>query len=166
MENRFQHLHVLWPKLCCIGSWWIRLRRPRGGAWNHYQEQIGRAGDARSNGCITVRLLQSFRYTTVSCCIPRYASRLPFINADKIAVTGVSYGGYIATLMLSERHNDILACGVAVSPVVDWRFYGKWYSSLTDKKPNFYGLQNRRMPKDTWVFLCQVKTFVAIRNPA
>ena len=57
----------------------------------------------------------------------RYASGLPFINADKIAVTGVSYGGYIATLMLAERHTDLLACGVAVSPVVDWRFYGMYY---------------------------------------
>lgn len=49
---------------------------------------------------------------------------LPFVNADKMAVTGVSYGGYIASMMLAERHSDLLACGVAVSPVVDWRFYG------------------------------------------
>ena len=28
-------------------------------------------------------------------------------------------------MMLSERHDNLLACGVAVSPVVDWRFYGE-----------------------------------------
>ena len=50
-----------------------------------------------------------------------------FIDENKIAVTGVSYGGYLSSLMLAERHDDnMLACGVAVSPVVDWKFYGKY----------------------------------------
>ena len=39
-------------------------------------------------------------------------------------MTGVSYGGYVAGLMLADRAKDVLACGVAVTPVVDWRFYG------------------------------------------
>ena len=60
----------------------------------------------------------------IYCFLYRYAAGLTFINADKMAVTGVSYGGYIAAMMLSDRHSDILACGVAVSPVVDWRYYG------------------------------------------
>ena len=55
----------------------------------------------------------------------RYVSQLPFVNEDKLAVTGVSYGGYITMMMLSEPHENLIACGVAVSPVVDWRFYGK-----------------------------------------
>ena len=43
-----------------------------------------------------------------------------------MAVSGVSYGGYIATKMLSEQFDNLLTCGVAVSPVVDWRFYGNY----------------------------------------
>ena len=54
-----------------------------------------------------------------------------FIDENKIAVTGVSYGGYLSSLMLAERHEDnMLACGVAVSPVVDWKFYGKYPLAL------------------------------------
>jgi dipeptidyl aminopeptidase/acylaminoacyl peptidase len=49
---------------------------------------------------------------------------MSFIDAERVAVTGVSYGGYVAGLMLADRSKDVLACGVAVTPVVDWRFYG------------------------------------------
>ena len=57
--------------------------------------------------------------------LKRYARELHFVDSDKIAVTGVSYGAYITTLMLAEKHQNFIACGVAVSPVVDWRFYGE-----------------------------------------
>ncbi len=56
-----------------------------------------------------------------------------WIDRRRTAVTGVSYGGYVATRMLMEdgsggeegEDEEMLQCGVAVSPVVDWRFYGK-----------------------------------------
>ena len=53
------------------------------------------------------------------------ANNFSFIDPERVAVTGVSYGGYVAGLMLADRVKDFLACGVAVTPVVDWRFYGK-----------------------------------------
>ena len=51
-----------------------------------------------------------------------------FIDKTRVAVSGVSYGGYVAGMMLSAtstNHSDLLKCGIAVSPVVDWRYYGK-----------------------------------------
>ena len=75
----------------------------------------------------------------------KYARGLPFVDPDKIAVTGVSYGAYIATLMLAEKHQNFLACGVAVSPVVDWRFYESAYTErymgLPLPSENFRGYQ-------------------------
>ena len=53
------------------------------------------------------------------------AHNFSFIDPERVAVTGVSYGGYVAGLMLADPVKDVLACGVAVTPVVDWRFYGK-----------------------------------------
>ena len=50
-----------------------------------------------------------------------------FIDRSRIGVNGVSYGGYVAGMMLSEtsaNHSSLLKCGVAVCPVVDWRYYG------------------------------------------
>jgi dipeptidyl aminopeptidase/acylaminoacyl peptidase len=55
------------------------------------------------------------------------ANNFSFIDPERVAVTGVSYGGYVAGLMLADRAKDVLACGVAVTPVVDWRFYGKLF---------------------------------------
>ncbi len=52
-----------------------------------------------------------------------------FVDGDRVAVSGVSYGGYVAGMILSERQNveeRLFKCGVAVAPVVDWRFYGRW----------------------------------------
>ena len=51
-----------------------------------------------------------------------------FMDRDRVAVSGVSYGGYVAGMMLSEtsqNHSTLLKCGVAVCPVVDWRYYGE-----------------------------------------
>ena len=47
-----------------------------------------------------------------------------YIDPKHVAVTGVSYGGYVSGMILADRDSDLFKCGVAVSPVVDWRFYG------------------------------------------
>ena len=56
-----------------------------------------------------------------------------FIDETKIAVSGVSYGGYVVGMMLAasgEKHGEVvnvpLRCGISVSPVVEWRYYGKF----------------------------------------
>jgi len=36
-----------------------------------------------------------------------------------------SYGGYVATRALGSETN-IFKCGVAVSPVTNWRYYSKY----------------------------------------
>lgn len=54
-----------------------------------------------------------------------------FIDRDRVGVSGVSYGGYVAGMMLSEtsqNHSSLLKCGVAVCPVVDWRYYESAYA--------------------------------------
>ena len=100
-----------------------------------------------------------------------------FIDENKIAVTGVSYGGYLSSLMLAERHDDnMLACGVAVSPVVDWKFYGKHpldlfcslikWSIFFTLLSNHYIFQNLRILKNTWACHYQVKTFEVTKNRA
>jgi hypothetical protein len=58
------------------------------------------------------------------------ANNFSFIDPERIAVTGVSYGGYVAGLMLADKAKDGVSCGVSVTPVVDWRFYGKYKVNL------------------------------------
>lgn len=49
------------------------------------------------------------------------------VDPARVAVSGVSYGGYVVGRILSERseNKQLFRCGVAVAPVVDWRFYGE-----------------------------------------
>eukprot|EP00094_Tigriopus_californicus_P011472 TCALIF_11077-PA protein Name:"Similar to DPP10 Inactive dipeptidyl peptidase 10 (Homo sapiens)" AED:0.12 eAED:0.12 QI:0/0.84/0.64/0.92/0.76/0.85/14/214/869 len=51
-----------------------------------------------------------------------------FIDGNRVGVTGVSYGGYMAGMLLSHPEADFINCGVSVSPVVDWRLYESSYS--------------------------------------
>ena len=54
--------------------------------------------------------------------------KYPFIDETRIAASGVSYGGYVVGMMLAGSKEDGIApihCGVAISPVVEWRYYGK-----------------------------------------
>ena len=60
--------------------------------------------------------------------IHRYmVEKYPFIDETRIAASGVSYGGYVVGMMLAGSKEDGIApihCGVAISPVVEWRYYG------------------------------------------
>ncbi len=52
---------------------------------------------------------------------------LPFVDADRIAVHGWSYGGHMTTAMLT-RHPGVFAVGVAGGPVMDWSMYEVMYT--------------------------------------
>ena len=52
-----------------------------------------------------------------------------FIDETRVAASGVSYGGYAVGMMLAksgEESNSMIRCGIAVSPVVEWRYYGTY----------------------------------------
>ena len=57
----------------------------------------------------------------------RYASNLPWVDAQRIGVFGHSYGGYM-TLMLMMQAAGIFAAGVSVAPVTDWALYDSHYT--------------------------------------
>lgn len=57
----------------------------------------------------------------------RHAASLPYVDANRIAIYGWSYGGYEA-IMASSRPDAPYAAAVAVAPVTDWRFYDTVYA--------------------------------------
>jgi dipeptidyl aminopeptidase/acylaminoacyl peptidase len=50
----------------------------------------------------------------------------PYVDADRIGMTGHSYGGFMTAFALT--HSDRFACGIAGAPVTDWRNYDTIYT--------------------------------------
>ncbi len=61
-------------------------------------------------------------------------SRLPFIDYDRIACFGWSYGGYM-TLMELTAENTPFKAGVSMAPVTDWRWYDSIYTERYMRTP-------------------------------
>jgi len=57
----------------------------------------------------------------------RYLQSLPYVDKDRIGVTGWSYGGYMTMLLLTAPDSPFKA-GVAGAPVTDWALYDTHYT--------------------------------------
>ncbi|MES2755351.1 MAG: DPP IV N-terminal domain-containing protein [Pseudomonadota bacterium] len=57
----------------------------------------------------------------------KWLAKQPFVDADKIATYGWSYGGYL-TLKMLEADRGIYAAGVAGAPVTRWELYDTHYT--------------------------------------
>ncbi len=57
----------------------------------------------------------------------RYLKSLPFVDGERIGVTGWSYGGYMTLRMLTATP-DLYAAGVSGAPVTDWALYDTAYT--------------------------------------
>jgi dipeptidyl-peptidase-4 len=64
----------------------------------------------------------------------KYIGTLPFVDENRIAIWGWSFGGY-NTLMSLSRGNGVFKAGVAVAPVTDWRFYDSVYTERYMRTP-------------------------------
>ncbi len=56
-----------------------------------------------------------------------YLAKLPFVDGNKMAIMGTSYGGYSTTYTLLT-HPGVFKVGIANSPVTDWRLYDDIYT--------------------------------------
>jgi dipeptidyl-peptidase-4 len=64
----------------------------------------------------------------------KYLGSLDYVDKNKIAIWGWSYGGY-NTLMSMSRGNGIFKAGIAIAPVTDWRFYDSVYTERFMRTP-------------------------------
>jgi len=56
-----------------------------------------------------------------------YLKSLPFVDPNKIAIYGWSYGGYM-TLKMLEADQGLYAAGIAGAPVTKWELYDTFYT--------------------------------------
>ena len=70
-----------------------------------------------------------------------YLKKLPYIDGDRLAVHGWSYGGFM-TVSMMLRTPDVFKVGVAGGPVTDWKYYeamyGERYMDRPEENPGGY----------------------------
>ena len=70
-----------------------------------------------------------------------YLKSLPYVNTDRMAVHGWSYGGFMTTSLML-RNPGIFDVGVAGGPVTDWNLYevmyGERYMDTPEENPDGY----------------------------
>lgn len=64
-----------------------------------------------------------------------FAASLAFVDPERIALMGWSYGGYQTIRTMSEKEDRIIHCGVAIAPVTDWRLYDTGYTERYMRRP-------------------------------
>ncbi|KGO94786.1 S9 family peptidase [Flavobacterium subsaxonicum] len=69
----------------------------------------------------------------------------PFVDANKIGVSGWSFGGFMATSLMLDQA-DTFKVGVAGGPVCDWKYYevmyGERYMDTPQENPEGYDKNN------------------------
>jgi dipeptidyl-peptidase-4 len=57
-----------------------------------------------------------------------------FIDGDRIAIWGWSYGGFMSSLCL-EKASDVFKSAIAIAPVTNWRYYDSIYTERFMRTP-------------------------------
>ena len=64
----------------------------------------------------------------------RHFAGLPYVDGERIAIWGWSYGGYMASLT-AFKANDVFEAAISVAPVTDWRLYDTIYTERYMRTP-------------------------------
>lgn len=63
-----------------------------------------------------------------------YLKSLPYVDADRMAVHGWSFGGFMTTSLMLKKPGTF-KCGVAGGPVIDWKWYEVMYGERYMDRP-------------------------------
>ena len=64
----------------------------------------------------------------------KYLGSLPYVDKSRIGFMGWSYGGYMASLLITKGA-DYFKAAIAVAPVTNWKFYDNVYTERFLRKP-------------------------------
>ncbi|XP_016533677.1 dipeptidyl peptidase 4-like isoform X2 [Poecilia formosa] len=61
--------------------------------------------------------------------------KMGFIDKDRVAIWGWSYGGYVSSMVLGSN-SGVFKCGMAVAPVSKWEYYDTIYTERYMMQPS------------------------------
>ena len=83
-----------------------------------------------------------------------YLKTLPYVDANRMAICGWSYGGYQTLMCLSKQGDEVNGgnlwqCGIAIAPVTSWRLYDSAYTERFMRRPqvNEFGYEGTDLMK-------------------
>jgi dipeptidyl-peptidase-4 len=112
----------LWHQLMAQRGYVVLVVDNRGAAW--------RGRDFRK----VTQLALGVRESQDQIDAARWAAAQPWADPRRVGLWGWSYGGYVTALALA-RGGDVFKAGIAVAPVVDWRFYDSIYTERFMRTP-------------------------------
>ncbi|MDI9341919.1 MAG: S9 family peptidase [Sediminibacterium sp.] len=66
--------------------------------------------------------------------VAKYMGNQPYVDKNRIGFQGWSYGGYMASLMITKGA-DLIKTAIAVAPVTNWKYYDNIYTERFMRKP-------------------------------
>ncbi len=66
--------------------------------------------------------------------VAKYLGKLPYVDSKRIGFQGWSFGGYMASLLISKG-GDTFKAAIAVAPVTNWKYYDNIYTERFLRKP-------------------------------
>lgn len=116
---------------------------PFNGVWFQMLAQMGyivvtvdnRGTGGRGEEFRKMTYLQLGKYETIDQTeAAKYLGNLAYVDADRIAIFGWSYGGYLSSLCLAKGA-EYFSAAIAVAPVTSWRFYDTIYTERYMRTP-------------------------------
>lgn len=94
-----------------------------------------RGTGARGEAFCKSTYMQLGKYETIDLIeFAKYLGKQSYIDKDRIAIWGWSYGGFM-TLNCLTKGADYFKAGIAVAPVTNWRYYDNIYTERFMRKP-------------------------------
>ena len=86
----------------------------------------------------------------------KYLKTLPYVDANRMAICGWSYGGYQTLMCLRKQSENVKGktasdliwqCGIAIAPVTNWRLYDSAYTERFMRRPqvNDFGYEGTNL---------------------
>lgn len=83
--------------------------------------------------------------------VAQHLQTLPYVDGERIAICGWSYGGYQTLMCLSKQSDKspLFKCGIAIAPVTSWRLYDSAYTERFMRRPqvNDFGYEGTDLMK-------------------
>ena len=90
----------------------------------------GRGRDFKHSTYLQLGKLETEDQTAVA----RYLGTLPFVDKGRIGFMGWSYGGYMASLMITKA-SEYINAAIAIAPVTNWKYYDNIYTERFMRTP-------------------------------